>query len=592
MAIKKEIIIDINTDEANQKLKEVDKNIKQTSKDAGESFGIMDTQIGGMAKGFLDFGKKAITTMKTLKGAIAATGIGLLVIAIAGLVDWMKSSEKGSQVLAITMKVLGQVIKEGPIIAFNLLKLAVQYLMLPFKTLMIVMKNAKDVLTGKQSVREAMENTKNETIALGKEMVETAKKIGESFVKIGKGAVDAAKLENDFIKAKRKNLEEEARLNRELAATKLVMDDATKTDIERLNELNKASKIQQEITRNKIALAKQELAIIESNIALGDSSIENLDKQAEAKANLIQLEAEGFDRLKEFADKRTAIEQATIEKQKAADEARRAERIKDIQDEKKFLDEINALLDADFDADMLKEEQRLLKIQAIQDSFKQKNEDAAAQTELDRIMLQQSRDLAALEALNATEAQKYEVKKYYLDLIAKDEKQKAKEQKDLDKAVMMAKINIAGQTAELLSMMLNQDSKAYKALQIAQIAASGIQAVQSAFTTGLASPITTVFPAYPYIQAGLAGAFSAVQLAKIKSSGNGNQGNGSSNYSGGSGGYNNQTPPQFNIVQGTAGNQIAEGLNSNKNVIKAYVVGSEVSSQQELDRKIVTTASI
>jgi len=52
------------------------------------------------------------------------------------------------------------------------------------------------------------------------------------------------------------------------------------------------------------------------------------------------------------------------------------------------------------------------------------------------------------------------------------------------------------------------------------------------------------------------------------------------------------SPPQFNIVQGTAGNQIAEGLMSNKNVIKAYVVGSEVSSQQELDRKIVTTASI
>jgi len=502
MAIKKEIIIDINTDKANEKLKEVDKNIKETSKDAKESFGLMDTQLGSMAKGFLDFGKKAITTMKTLKGAIAATGIGLLVIAIAGLVDWMKSSEKGSQVLAVTMKVLGQVIKEGPIIAFNLLKLAVQYLMLPFKTLMIVMKNAKDVLTGKQSIKEAMENTKNETIALGKEMVDTAKKIGESFVKIGKGAVDAAKLENDFIKAKRKNLEEEARLNRELAATKLVMDDATKTDIERLNELNKASKIQQEITKNKIDLAKQELAIIESNIALGDSSIENLDAQAAAKANLIQIEAEGFDRLKEFADKRTAIEQATIEKQKAAAEKAAADAVAKVEADKKAMQE---QLDSEYalaEAQILAEEERLLKIQTIQDSFKQKNEDAAAQTELDRIMLQQSRDLAALEALGATEQQKYDVKKYYLDLIAKDEEQKAKEKEDLDKAVMMAKIGIAGQTAEILSMMINQDSKAYKALQVAQIAASGIQAVQSTFTTASASPITTVFPAYPFIQAG------------------------------------------------------------------------------------------
>jgi len=368
MAIKKEIIIDINTDEANQKLKEVDKNIKNTSKDAGESFGMMDTQIGGMAKGFLDFGKKAITTMKTLKGAIAATGIGLLVIAIAGLVDWMKSSEKGSQVLAVTMKVLGQVIKEGPIIAFNALKLAVQYLMLPFRTLMIVMKNAKDVLTGKQSVKEAMENTKNETIALGKEMVETAKKIGGSLMKIGKGAVDAAKLENEFIKSKRANLQEEVRLNKELAATKLVMDDATKTDIERLKELNKASQIQQQITRNKIDLAKQELAIIEANIALGDSSIENLDKQAEAKANLVQLEAEGLDRLKEFADKRTAIEQAAIERENAKIEKQKADAEAKAALDAKALQE---QLDAEYalaEAQILAEEDRLAKIEAIQDS--------------------------------------------------------------------------------------------------------------------------------------------------------------------------------------------------------------------------------
>jgi len=591
MAIKKEIIIDINTDEANQKLKEVDKNIKETSKDAGESFGMMDTQIGGMAKGFLDFGKKAITTMKTLKGAIAATGIGLLVIAIAGLVDWMKSSEKGSQVLATTMKVLGQIIKEGPIIAFNALKLAVQYLMLPFRTLMIVMKNAKDVLTGKQSVKEAMENTKNETIALGKEMVETAKKIGQSFVKIGKGAVDVAKLENDYIKSKRANLQEEVRLNKELAATKLIMDDATKTDLERYKELEKASKIQQQITKNKIDLAKQELAIIEANIALGDSSVENLDKQAEAKANLIQLEAEGLDRLKEFADKKTAIEQAAIERENAKLEKQKADAEARAELDAKELDERNKKIDAEIEADIKAEEERLSNIQSIQDSFRQKNEDAAAQTELDRIMLQQSRDMAALEALDATEQQKYEVKKYYLDLIANEEKKKAEEKKQLDIAVAMATVNIAGQTAELLSMMVKKDSKIYKALQIAQIAASGIQAVQNAFTTASLSPIATVFPGYPYVMASLAGSFSLAQLTKLKNSGNGEGVGSPSNPSFGSAG-GNQTPPQFNIVQGTGTNQIAEGLNSNRQPLKAYVVGSDVSTQQELDRKTVTTASI
>jgi hypothetical protein len=54
-----------------------------------------------------------------------------------------------------------------------------------------------------------------------------------------------------------------------------------------------------------------------------------------------------------------------------------------------------------------------------------------------------------------------------------------------------------------------------KALQLSSATVSGIQSVQNAFTTAQASPLTTVFPAYPFIQAGLAGVFSAANIAKI-----------------------------------------------------------------------------
>ena len=43
-----------------------------------------------------------------------------------------------------------------------------------------------------------------------------------------------------------------------------------------------------------------------------------------------------------------------------------------------------------------------------------------------------------------------------------------------------------------------------------------IEGVQNAYTTAQKSPITAVVPAYPYIQAGLAGAFGAIQIAKLK----------------------------------------------------------------------------
>ena len=57
-----------------------------------------------------------------------------------------------------------------------------------------------------------------------------------------------------------------------------------------------------------------------------------------------------------------------------------------------------------------------------------------------------------------------------------------------------------------------------KALQLATATVNGIQSVQGAFTTATASPITTLLPAYPFIQAGLAGVFAAANIAKIAAS--------------------------------------------------------------------------
>lgn len=55
-----------------------------------------------------------------------------------------------------------------------------------------------------------------------------------------------------------------------------------------------------------------------------------------------------------------------------------------------------------------------------------------------------------------------------------------------------------------------------KALKIASTIMSTIEGVQNAYKTAQDSPITAVVPAYPYIQAGLAGAFGVAQVAKLK----------------------------------------------------------------------------
>ena len=78
-------------------------------------------------------------------------------------------------------------------------------------------------------------------------------------------------------------------------------------------------------------------------------------------------------------------------------------------------------------------------------------------------------------------------------------------------------------SAELAETFARQDEESQrrafnfaKALRIASTVLATIEGVQNAYTTAQKSPITAVVPAYPYIQAGLAGAFGAIQIAKLK----------------------------------------------------------------------------
>lgn len=62
-----------------------------------------------------------------------------------------------------------------------------------------------------------------------------------------------------------------------------------------------------------------------------------------------------------------------------------------------------------------------------------------------------------------------------------------------------------------------QSFKVGKALQLAQATVSAITGTQNAFTTAAASPITTAFPGYPFVMAGVAAAAGAANIAKIAS---------------------------------------------------------------------------
>ena len=127
-----------------------------------------------------------------------------------------------------------------------------------------------------------------------------------------------------------------------------------------------------------------------------------------------------------------------------------------------------------------------------------------------------------------------------------------------------------------------------KALQLSTAIVSGFQAVQNAYTTGLASPIMTVFPAYATLQAVIAGVTSAANIAKIASATYSPSASGGGAVEAPSGGnVPIPAPPTVNTpganVEGTRFDQEGNKINNQQTPtiqVNATVGVDEISSKQ------------
>ena len=108
----KEVVIDINvkTAKADKNVQNLNKDLQQTKTDISGIEDAADKATGGMVSGFrgaLKGVKGMITGLKTMRGAIIATGIGALVLLVTSLTAAFTSSEEGQNQLAKGMAVLG-----------------------------------------------------------------------------------------------------------------------------------------------------------------------------------------------------------------------------------------------------------------------------------------------------------------------------------------------------------------------------------------------------------------------------------------------------------------------------------------------------
>jgi hypothetical protein len=185
-----------------------------------------------------------------------------------------------------------------------------------------------------------------------------------------------------------------------------------------------------------------------------------------------------------------------------------------------------------------------------------------------------------------------------------DNKKKAAD-KELNDAKIVAENKETLLKANLsnINTILNVGGKKFakiqKALAIAEIVRDTIRSVNAAtgneikvpaFIGTIPNPVKPASLISTITGIGAVLAKSAASIVAITSDSSSSGGGATSSSLGGGGG--GAPAPSFNLVQGTGSNQIAEGLATERRPVQAYVVASQVSTAQSLQRNIIDRATL
>jgi len=561
LAGEKRARVDLNNQrkKANKDVKDSIKNQKNLT----GVLGLVDKATGGALsamQGFVQSITGATKGMKLFRLAFLASGIGLLVAAITGIIAAFKRSEEGQEKFQIALAAIGAVVNQVMDAFASLGELIIDVFTKPqevFKSFSDgFMKFISDPIgtvkgafnDAKEAVTEFIEETKTEISAMA-EITKARQKAHHIDRALKVERAEADRKINDI------RLQAEDRINN--------------TATERIALLRKAQSLEEDITAKEIESQRIKIKAQEDELALGKSTIEDKDKLAEMQAKLIQLDTKKLRSQRLLQTQiTTALNEEKAEKQRK-------------------IDEKNAELELEKET----EQKRLDDIKAIRDAHEQKEKEEEATKEQEKAVLNKEKALLALEELNATEEEKANIIAYWDGKIQEGKDVDAENEKKRDKAVTNAKLGIAKNTMALIGEIAGEGSRIGKAMAIGQATISGYEGVQNAFSTAQDSPITVGFPAYPFIQAGLAGAFAAANVAKIAST----------NPSGSSGtsGLKSQAAapqaqvPSFNIVGQGGTNQIASALGEQQQApVQAYVVSQDITTAQSLENGIIQGATL
>ena len=541
--------------ERKKNTKIIQENTK-SSADYSGVIGIVDRQTGGLISSTKNFTGTISGATKGFKlarlAALAFTAVPIIAI-IAGISAAFTSSEEGQN-------------------KFRKF----------FTQISVVIGNVTDILADFGSViLNVFTGNFGEAATAVAKVTEGIKNFGEETKKEIAIAGDLADRRAKADKLERKLITERAEATRKFNELREKAADKENVSIEdRIAALKEAGRIEEEITLKEIEAARIRFETKKQQNELSKSTKEDLDEQARLEARLIELEAS---RLKK---QKTLTAEITTNLREAESERKRIEA--EAEAERKRLESEQAAKDKEArDAELAAEKQLAELKKQIRDA-EAVSEDEKRALEIEKVTAHYD-NLIALAEKNGLDITNLEA--------AKNERlaQFKNTEIVLEQLTSKQKIQIAQDTLGLISMIAGQGSKIGKAAALAQASISAVGGTINAFKTAADSPITTVFPPYPFIQAGIAAAAGAANIAKIKSVKVG--GVSSGNISGGSIGGGISTPttqaPSFNIVGSDPQTQLADAIGQQvQKPVKAFVVAGDVSTAQSLDRNIIQESSL
>ena len=650
---------------ANEELKESEEN----AADYGGVLGMVDSKTGGLISSIGGMTKSiggATKGFNLMKIAIIGTGIGALLIAITSIGAAFTSSEEGQNKFNKIMGVIGATVSvftdrlatlgnflisvfENPkqaLIDFKdaFVENITNRISSAIDTLGFLGSAIKKVFSGDFS--GAMEDAKSagsayiDTMTGVKDTIgkvsNSVKELTSEIINEGKAAGKIADQRAAADKLDRKLITERAEANRVRADLLNKAVDKEKFNLqERIGFLKEAGELEDKITEKEIKAAKLRLSAKQAENALGGSTKEDLDEEANLRAELINLETAKLTKAKEVTSQiiglrnEAAAEEVLLEQEKAdalesirkglidTDNERRQEQLNVIKldyDEKiklaeKFYGEETEKVKE------LKEAQRLAleEQQAVFDEQDAAKKAEASEKAAEELALKDEEELLSFEAQRQLITDRENLLKE--DKTISDADRLVLEQSFADKkvaiAVAEADAKAAIQNAVLdtvsngigvLKGLAGKNKKVQKALLIAESAAS---IAKIAVNTGVANakavaafPLTVGQPwvAINTINAGL-GIASAVAATSKGLSALGEGGSVSRpnlpTPTGSAPAAVESAPPAFNVVGASNTNQLADAIGGqSQQPIQTFVVASDVTTAQSLERNTIEGATI